>query len=329
MRRVPSIGHQTRKAPAKIISSKIIEDGWSLRRVSDLEILTANIFERVPWVVHGFSTRKGGASRLDGVATLNLAFAEWDSPAAVAKNRRAFAHALAAWKPASKHDAKIGSEPSLVTLRQVHSDVVWVFSNASENPPQGDAAITGRSGFYLAIQTADCVPILMADASRRVSAAIHAGWRGTLARIVTKTLGRMRFEFGTDPRDVIAAIGPAIGPCCYEVGPEVAQSFAGQFARAGEWFQGPFERLATGEEPNPLPWLTMMPPGHEPPPERVQLDLAAANRWQLVDAGVNARNIAVSSLCTGCRKDLFFSYRKEGARTGRMLSAIGISAHSH
>ena len=328
MRRAPSIGRQTRKAPAKIIPSKIIEDGWHLRRVSDLEILTAKIFEQAPWVVHGFSTRKGGASRLDGVATLNLASAEWDSPAAVAKNRKVFAHALAGRKPASKHGAKMGIEPSLVTLRQIHSDVVYVFSKASENPPQGDAAISRRNGLYLAIQTADCVPILMADASRRVVAAVHAGWRGTLASIVTKTLGRMRLEFGTDPRDVIAAIGPAIGPCCYEVGPEVAQAFAGQFAGAGEWFQGPFERLATGEEPNPLPWLTMMPPGHEPPPERVQLDLAAANRWQLVDAGVNARNIAVSSLCTGCRKDLFFSYRKEGAGTGRMLSAIGISVHS-
>jgi len=322
MRRAPSIGRQTRTSPAKII-----EDGWSLRRVSDLEILTAKIFEPVPWVVHGFSTRKGGASRLDGVATLNLASTEWDSPAAAAKNRKAFVRALEARKPASKDDATIG-EPSLITLRQIHSDIVSVFSKASENAPRGDAAISRQSGLHIAIQTADCVPILMADARRRVVAAVHAGWRGTLARVVTKTLGRMRFEFGTDPQDVIAAIGPAIRPCCYEVGPEVAQAFAGQFARAGEWFQGPFERLATGEEPNPLPWLTMMPPGHEPPPERVQLDLAAANRWQLVDAGVSPRNIAVSSLCTGCRKDLFFSYRKEGAGTGRMLSAIGISAHS-
>ena len=326
-RRAPSIGRQTRKAPEKIIPSKSIEDGWSLRRVSDLEILTAKIFEPVPWVVHGFSTRKGGASRLDGVATLNLASTEWDSPAAVAKNRKAFVRALDARKPASKDDAAIG-EPSLITLRQIHSDIVSVFSEASENAPRGDGAISRQSGLHLAIETADCVPILMADASRRVVAAVHAGWRGTLARIVTKTLGRMRFEFGTDPQDVIAAIGPAIGPCCYEVGPEVAQAFAGQFAQAGEWFQGPFERLATGEEPNPLPWLTMMPPGHEPPPERVQLDLAAANRWQLVNAGVSPRNIAVSSLCTSCRKDLFFSYRKEGAGTGRMLSAIGISARS-
>src|SRR5579863_5347310 len=96
----------------------------------------------------------------------------------------------------------------------------------------------------------------------------------------------MRMEWGTQPSDVVAALGPAIGRCCYEVGPEVAQAFAAQFALAAEWFDGPFARLALGEEPNPLPWLTMMPPGHQPPPECVWLDLRAANRWQLLDAGV-------------------------------------------
>lgn len=324
IRQASSLRRQVRKAPA----TSIIEDGWTLRRTSNLEILSAKIFETVPWLVHGFSTRKGGASRLNGTAVLNLGVTDWDSPAAVTQNRKAFVNALAAPKPDSKQDSKIAIEPSLITLRQIHSDVVHVFSKAPASAPQGDAAISTQGGFLLGIQTADCVPILLADTRRRVVAAIHAGWRGTLARIVTKTLGRMRLEFGTDPEDLVAAVGPAIGPCCYEVGPEVAQAFAGQFAHAADWFQGPFERLATGEEPNPLPWLTMMPPGHEPPPERVQLDLAAANRWQLVDAGINPRNIAVSSLCTGCRKDLFFSYRKEGAGTGRMLSAIGISARS-
>jgi copper oxidase (laccase) domain-containing protein len=86
--------------------------------------------------------------------------------------------------------------------------------------------------------------------------------------------------------------------------------------------------MATGEEPNPLPWLTMMPPGHELPAERVRLDLRAANRWQLLHNGLNPRNVAVSTLCTRCRTDLFFSYRKEGSGTGRMMSVIGISANS-
>jgi YfiH family protein len=212
----------------------------------------------------------------------------------------------------------------LIALRQLHSDIVQVLRKPPAKPLQGDAAICDCPGLILAVQTADCVPILLADVQRRVVAAVHAGWRGTLARIVAKTVGLMRLEFGTEPEDLLATVGPSIGPCCYEVGPEVAQAFAGQFPSATEWFEGPFERLASGEEPNPLPWLTMMPPGHQPPPERVRLDLRAANRWQLIDAGVNPRKIAVTSLCTGCRTDLFFSYRKEGAGTGRMMSVIGI-----
>jgi YfiH family protein len=315
---------QVRKAPA----TRIIEEGWALRTIAGLEILTARIFDSVPWLVHAFSTRKGGASRLNSVAPFNLGFADSDSREAVTRNRTSFVHAITGSKPASKSGAKTRFEPSLITLRQIHSDVVHIFSRAPEEAPQGDAALSSQLGLLLGIQTADCVPILLADAKRRVVGAVHAGWRGTLARVVAKALGRMQLEFGTRPEDVVAALGPAIGPCCYEVGPEVAQAFAAQFARAAEWFEGPFERLATGEEPNPLPWLTMMPPGHEPPPERVRLDLRAANRAQLIDAGLSPRNIAVSSLCTRCRSDLFFSYRKEGPRAGRMMSVIGIRANS-
>jgi len=324
MRRAHSIRPQTRNAPAP----NIIEDGWALRCISGLEILNAKLFDAVPWVVHGFSTRKSGASWLNGAAALNLGFTDWDSRDAVAQNRKALALAILNRKLGSKARANVLTEESLITLQQIHSDVVHVISKPSARPPQGDAVLCTRTGLFLGVLSADCIPILLADARRRMVGAVHAGWRGTLARVVAKTLGRMRLEFGTQPEDVVAALGPAIGPCCYEVGPEVAQAFAAQFARAAEWFEGPFERSATGEEPNPLPWLNMMPPGHEPPPERVRLDLRAANRWQLVDAGVNPRNIAVSSLCTGCRSDLFFSYRKEGAGTGRMMSMIGISATS-
>jgi YfiH family protein len=299
-----------------------------LRRVSGLEILTAKLLDSIPWVVHGFSTRKGGASRLDGAAALNLGFTDWDSQEAVIQNRGAFVSAIRNSKSAPKAYAKAKSPESLITLRQVHSDVVHVLPEVPAQTLQGDAAITCRSGQLVGIQTADCVPILLVDAHGRVVAAVHAGWRGTLGRVVAKTLGRMRLEFGTEPENIIAALGPAIGPCCYEVGPEVAQAFSGQFERAAEWFEGPFERLAKGQEPNPLPWLTMMPPGHQPPPERVRLDLRAANRWQLLDAGVIPRHIARSALCTGCRTALFFSYRKQGPATGRMMSVIGIRANS-
>jgi polyphenol oxidase len=317
-----------RRQPAKIPAETKLDDGWVLRGISGLQVLTTSLFDSVPWILHGFSTRPAGESRVKGLAALNLGFTDWDSRQTVERNRSAFGRAIMANNSAAKTNATNAAAQRLVTLRQIHSDIVRVFSRAPVKVPQADAAISRRAGLLLAIQTADCVPILLADVRRHAAAAVHAGWRGTLARIVMKTLGRMRAEFGTKPRDVIAALGPAIGPCCYEVGPEVAQAFSGQFSEAKEWFEGPFDRLATGEEPNPLPWLTMMPPGHEPPPERVRLDLRAANRWQLVDAGVRLRNIAVSTLCTGCRSDLFFSYRKEGAATGRMMSVIGMRVDS-
>jgi polyphenol oxidase len=190
--------------------------------------------------------------------------------------------------------------------------------------PQGDALLTRDSGILLAVQTADCVPVLLADTKRRAVAAIHSGWRGTLQRIAAKTLGRMRMEFGTQPEDVVAALGPGIGRCCYEVGYEVARGFDAQFANAREWFDGPFDALASGEnDPNWLPWLTMKPPGHQPPPLRVRLDLIAANRVILVGAGIPEEQICSSGLCTSCRSDLLFSYRRERS-TGRLMAAIGI-----
>ncbi len=158
------------------------------------------------------------------------------------------------------------------------------------------------------------------DTQRRAVAAVHAGWRGTLNRIVSKTLGRMRMSCGTRPQDLVAALGPAIGGCCYEVGTEVAQAFSNQFPQAADWF----DELRTGDEPNPLQWLSMMPPGHNPPPPKVRLDLVAANRWQLRDAGVPPSRIFSSGLCTACHSDLLFSYRRETGRTGRMLAVIGV-----
>ncbi|HLJ23391.1 MAG TPA: peptidoglycan editing factor PgeF [Candidatus Acidoferrales bacterium] len=287
---------------------------WTVRRARGLQIMQSRALGKLGWLVHGFSTRPGGASKLGEKPALNLGFTEWDQRERVESNREKFLIALG---------AKI---MPLVAMRQFHSDVIFIAAEAAETgePPKADALITHTPGLLLGVQTADCVPILLADTRRRAVAAIHAGWRGTLARIVPKTLGRMRMEFGTRSRDVVAALGPAIGGGCYEVGPEVAQAFAAQFPNAAEWFDGPFEQLAHGEEPLWLPWLTMMPPGHVPPPPRVQLDLRASNRWQLLDAGVPEKQIEVSDLCTACRTDLLFSYRREGAKTGRMMAVIGI-----
>src|ERR1700731_3944787 len=132
----------------------------------------------------------------------------------------------------------------------------------------------------------------------------------------------MRLEFGSPPRDIFAAIGPSIGPCCYEVAADLVTKFTAQFADGTEYFDEPL----SGEEPNPLQWLNMKPPGHQPPPKNVRLDLRKANRSQLLRAGLDEANIFVSDLCTACHSDLFFSYRKEGGNSGRLLSLIGLQS---
>jgi polyphenol oxidase len=302
--------------------------GWNLRRRAGLRILEALPLVRLHWLVHGFSTRPGGVSELPSAGpararnggkanqrVLNLGFTDWDSRAHVLENRRTFFHAIGADKMRA------------ATLRQIHSDVprrIDASTAKTGEAPKGDALFTREAGILLVVQTADCIPILLADTKQRAIAAIHSGWRGTLHRIAAKTLGRMQMEFGTRPEDVIAALGPGIGRCCYEVGPEVAVEFHAQFPNAGEWFDGPFDALASGEnDPNWLPWLTMKPPGHQPPPLRANLDLIAANRAILADAGVAPARIFSSGYCTACRTDLLFSYRRERT-TGRLMAAIGI-----
>lgn len=285
---------------------------WTTLRASELEILQVSTLQKIPWLGHGFSTRLGGQSELNGKRILNLGFTDWDKRRLVEKNRAALTTALNA------------GEMAFAPLRQFHSDLIYFFERPASLPPRVDAAITRAPGILLAVQTADCVPILLVDTKQRAIAAIHAGWRGTLKRIAMKTVGRMQMLLGTQPKNVIAALGPAIGGCCYEVGPEVAQAFAGQFAEARDWFEGPFDQLAAGDTPNPLQWLTMVPPGHQPPPPGVNLDLRAANRWQLLEAGVTPENIFASDLCTSCRTDLLFSFRKEGSVSGRLMAVIGI-----
>ena len=295
---------------------------WALRRAGNLQILEATPLARIDWLVHGFSTRHGGPSKLEVARSarqkpetvLNLGFTDWDSRDTVLENRQEFFGALDAGRMRA------------ATLRQIHSDVVHRVDagTRSDHVPQGDALITQDAGALLVVQTADCVPILLADTKNRAVAAIHSGWRGTVRRIAEKALGRMRMDFGTRPEDVIAAIGPAIGRCCYEVGSDVAKEFAAQFPEAREWFDGPFNALAADEnDPNWLPWLTMRPPGHPPPALKVQLDLAAANRSILTNSGVPSPQVFCSDFCTACRTDLFFSYRRERV-TGRMMAAIGI-----
>jgi YfiH family protein len=281
---------------------------WELRNSDGLQVLQLAPFRKLPWLVHGFSTRGGGVSELDGQKVLNLSFMEWDTKEHVAENRRLFQAAIGA------------KDFALAAMKQFHSDLIQRFSERPSQPSKGDASITNEAGVLLAIQTADCVPILLVDPKKRAVAAVHAGWRGTLARVTQKVVGRMHLEFGSKPANLLAAIGPSIGPCCYEVGAEFVSKFSAQFADAADYF----DEARSGEEPNPLEWLNMSPPGHQPPPKNVHLDLSKANRSQLLAAGLRAQNIFASNLCTGCRTDLFFSYRKEGALSGRLLSVIGV-----
>lgn len=293
---------------------------WHLARAKNLQIVKLKPFDKFPWLIHGFSTRPGGASVLENSRAsrrrsekvLNLGFTEWDSREHVDANRLRFLEAVGA------------KGLSLLTLRQIHSDIVHRADSSFTKPPGGDALISRARGLLLAIQTADCIPILLVDPRRRFIAAVHAGWRGTLARIAAKAVGRMQMEFGADPEDLLAALGPGIHRCCYEVGPDVVREFAAQHPGARDWFDGSFDAMSSGEDPNPLPWLSMMPPGHEPAPPRCKLDLYAANAAILAAAGLKQKNIFCSDLCTSCHTDLLFSYRREG-RTGRMMSVIGIA----
>jgi polyphenol oxidase len=163
----------------------------------------------------------------------------------------------------------------------------------------------------------------VADRKRRVVAAFHAGWRGTVQRIVEAGVGRMRFEFGCQPEDMVAAIGPGIGPCCFAVGEEVLSSFESQFTYARELFCDVYDSDAIRKK-YPMLFLTQCAPGHSPIGPSLHLNLAEANRRQLLAAGLNPRSIQMVGGCTSCQRELFFSHRGSQGHAGRMMSVIGI-----
>lgn len=180
----------------------------------------------------------------------------------------------------------------ITTLRQIHSClVVEVEGTGGDRIAEGDGLVTDQRGMLVGIRTADCVPVLLADPVNRVVSAVHAGWRGTASRIVPEAVERMKSRFGTRPEHVVAAIGPSIGGCCYEVGPVVARQF-------GTWV-----------------------PNMEQVDEPALLDLKTVNQLQLASLGV--RDVWVSQDCTFCGSD-FFSFRREKEQAGRMISYIGI-----
>ena len=278
-----------------------------------------------PWLWAGFSTRKGGLSRAycaDGApgepavaGELNLGITAADDRETVLRNRRLFAEAIT-----SK-----ASTP-LISLRQFHSNRIVHAAGADaarKQPHKGDGQITDEPGFLLAIQTADCIPVLIADRKRRAVAAFHAGWRGTLKRIVESGVGQMRLAFGSHPKDLIAAIGPGIGLCCYAVGEEVLSEFDSQFSYSRELFREVYDSDPVRKK-YPMLFLTQRAPGHSPIGPSLHVDLIEANRRQLLSAGLAPESIQIVGGCTQCHPDLFFSHRGSHGHAGRMMAAIGI-----
>jgi polyphenol oxidase len=278
-------------------------------RVSgDLEVLHVEGWEQYGWLRHGFSRRSGGVSSVYGGETLNLGWTKEDNPALVAENRRRFL-------------LEVGGENggfSLVGVRQIHSGIVRMVregDGALEGRLQtaegkavleGDGLITDAPGLLLGVGTADCVPVLVVDVEKRVVGAFHAGWRGTVARIVEQGVAKMVEEYGSRVEDMVAAVGPSIGACCYTVGKEVRSEFGARFSYTEDLFSG-------GDA------------------SEIRLNLWEANRRQLVDAGVNEARITVVGECTACARDesgalRYFSHRGEKGVAGRMLNVVGIVA---
>lgn len=215
------------------------------------------------------------------------------------------------------------SKWELVTLRQVHSDLIHLVTGVPERLLIGDGLITATPDLLVAVLTADCFPVIVVDPKHRAVGVFHAGWRGTVKRIVEKGVGEMRKHFDSRPAQLRAAIGPGIRECCYQVGPEVRNTFEAQFAYGSELFRETKERNEIHER-YPLLFLTARAPGHSELPTKIFLDLAEANRRQLLDAGLAARNISDLGTCTSCNPELFFSHRAEKGKTGRMMAVAGI-----
>lgn len=272
----------------------------------------------IPWLRHGFSTRRGGVTTVyltegESDADLNLGWTKDDDPVNVAENRRRLRAAVMGCKVIPDTPS---SPPPVITLRQVHSAVSLVVPQndadaiSAFTTPEGRAAfeadgmMTSGPGILLGIQTADCVPVFVVDVEKRVVASFHAGWRGTAARIVERGVAQMISEYGSRPGDLLAAVGPSIGACCYAVGEQVHAVFTADFAYGGELFRA---------GPSHSEWY---------------LDLWEANRRQFLDSGIVSARIAVIGECTGCTglpgRRKYFSHRRENGFTGRMMNVIGI-----
>ncbi|MFZ4549037.1 MAG: peptidoglycan editing factor PgeF [Bacteroidales bacterium] len=244
-------------------------------------------------LLHFVTTRSGGVSETPH-NSLNLGLHTADNPTNVMKNRMFLAE-------------KIGIDPhKILYASQVHSGNVKIIDEQAVADgillvnPETDAMVTHLSGICLLVMVADCVPVLLFDPAKNVIAVIHAGWRGTVQKIVANTIAAMVSNYGSNPGDLIAAIGPSIGPCCYEVGEEVKQIVATSF-RTTEGF------LVKQKDSG-----------------KYHFDLWYSNHKQLVDKGLKVENIEVAGICTKCNPDMYYSSRASGGITGRFAAGLCI-----
>jgi polyphenol oxidase len=252
----------------------------------DLPLLQFTAIQAIKGVTHGVTTRHGGVSG-GTYGSLNLSLSVHDDEAAVLENKRRVAAAFGT------------SSEALLTTKQVHGRAVVPVDGdwwSVEESPKADALITDRPGPLLLQRFADCVPIFFADSNGGAVGLAHAGWRGTVQNVGAATVRALEASYGTKPGDLVAGIGPSIGPCCFEVGNEVAEQF-------GEM---PDVILNIGEKPH--------------------IDLWEANSRALLNAGVSPEAIEVSRICTRCRQTDYFSHRALGYPAGRFGGLIGLSS---
>jgi YfiH family protein len=256
------------------------ENKFEIKQINDLEIFVSSHLDDLDFIKHFFSTKTGGVSSGEH-KSLNLGIYTNDSEDNILANTNKIFKACGM------------DRNRMVYLNQIHSDKF--FHVTEENymdtrGEQGDALITSVKGIAIGVFTADCVPVILVDSKNKTAAVIHAGWKGTYQNIVRKVLRYMIDEIGADTVDIEAVIGPSIGPCCFEVGAEVAEKFNFVHIKDGKHY----------------------------------VDLWKENAKQIMECGVPMEKITLSNLCTMCREDLFFSYRRDSGKTGRLGTFIEI-----
>lgn len=255
--------------------------------------LTVPAAEQVDGVM-AFSVRSGGRSPRP-VDSLNFTVSQGDTDENVKHNF-------------SVLGTRLEIDPArIVTCHQIHGDTVAILDSVPETTPHADAVIADRPGIFPAIRTADCLSILILSPREKIAAAIHAGWRGTVLRITRKVLRLLVTKYNCEPSELLIALGPAIGPCCYEVDDAVLTPFRQSIPHA-ERFITSVPEDKSNEDAGDL---------------SQRLDLTAVNRFELQALGVRDNNIVEVGLCTSCNPDLFFSFRRDGTVSGRHISVTG------